>query len=81
MQQILEKVVDIHFIQSQGQEVHKRMLLDQCLLKDFVAMSMDKYGSNVTEKAVIFGGTDWRSRVWTDEISIAEQLNNNIIMI
>lgn len=37
-------------------------------------MSMDKYGSNVTEKAVIFGGTDWRTKVWDDEISIAEQL-------
>lgn len=68
-------MIIIHTYIYQGQEVHKRMLLDQCLLKDFVAMSMDKYGSNVTEKAVIFGGTDWRSRVWADEISIAEQLN------
>ena len=36
-------------------------------------MSMDKYGSNVTEKAIIFGGLQWRSTVWEEEISIADQ--------
>ncbi|KAM3128996.1 hypothetical protein pb186bvf_018913 [Paramecium bursaria] len=62
IQQILEK----------GQEVHKRLLMDNYLIKDFVSMSMDKYGSNVAEKCIIYGGPQWRKRLWEEEVSISE---------
>lgn len=30
--------------------------MDTYLIKDFAAMAMDKYGSNVAEKAIIYAG-------------------------
>ncbi|CAK73073.1 unnamed protein product (macronuclear) [Paramecium tetraurelia] len=62
IQQILEK----------GQEVHKRLLIDQYLIKDFISMSLDKYGSNVAEKAIIYAGPQWRLKLWEEEVSISE---------
>ncbi|CAK59869.1 unnamed protein product (macronuclear) [Paramecium tetraurelia] len=62
IQQILEK----------GQENHKRLLLNNYLIKDFVAMSLDKYGSNVAEKAIVYAGTQWRQKLWEEEVSVSE---------
>jgi pumilio RNA-binding family len=47
--------------------------MDQYLIKDFVSMSMDKYGSNVAEKAIIYAGPSWRKRLWEEEVSISER--------
>ncbi|CAD8173190.1 unnamed protein product [Paramecium octaurelia] len=69
IQQILEK----------GQEVHKRLLMDQYLIKDFISMSMDKYGSNVAEKAIIYAGPQWRLKLWEDEVSISESSFKKLI--
>ncbi|CAD8089263.1 unnamed protein product [Paramecium sonneborni] len=63
IQQILEK----------GQECHKRILLEQYLIKDFVSMSMDKYGSNVAEKAIIHSGPQWRQKLWEEEVAVSEE--------
>jgi pumilio RNA-binding family len=30
--------------------------MDQYLIKDFISMSMDKFGSNVAEKAIVYAG-------------------------
>ncbi|CAD8151653.1 unnamed protein product [Paramecium octaurelia] len=62
IQQILEK----------GQEVHKRLLMDQYLIKDFISMALDKYGSNVAEKTIIYAGPQWRLKLWEEEVSISE---------
>ncbi|CAD8200207.1 unnamed protein product [Paramecium octaurelia] len=62
IQQILER----------GQEIHKRILLDDFLIKDFVSMSMDKYGSNVAEKAIVYAGQQWRQKLWEEEVSVSE---------
>ncbi|CAD8206840.1 unnamed protein product [Paramecium pentaurelia] len=62
IQQILEK----------GQENHKRLLLNNYLIKDFVSMSLDKYGSNVAEKAIVYAGPQWRQRLWEEEVSVSE---------
>ncbi|CAD8148796.1 unnamed protein product [Paramecium octaurelia] len=63
IQQILER----------GQECHKRKLLDENLIKDFVSMSMDKYGSNVAEKAIIYSGPQWRQKLWEEEVAVSEE--------
>lgn len=47
--------------------------MDHYLIKDFVSMSMDKYGSNVAEKAIVYSGTSWRQRLWEEEVSISER--------
>ncbi|CAD8194246.1 unnamed protein product [Paramecium pentaurelia] len=62
IQQILEK----------GQECHKRILLNNYIIKDFVSMSMDKYGSNVADKAIVHGGNQWRLKLWEEEVSVSE---------
>ena len=36
-------------------------------------MSMDKYGSNVAEKAIIYAGPQWRLKLWEEEVSISER--------
>ena len=36
-------------------------------------MSMDKYGSNVAEKAIIYAGPLWRLKLWEEEVSISER--------
>ncbi|CAD8185117.1 unnamed protein product [Paramecium pentaurelia] len=69
IQQILEK----------GQEVHKRLLMDQYLIKDFISMSLDKYGSNVAEKAIIYAGPQWRLKLWEEEVSISESSFKKLI--
>ncbi|CAD8081060.1 unnamed protein product [Paramecium sonneborni] len=69
IQQILEK----------GQDVHKRLLMDQYLIKDFISMSMDKYGSNVAEKAIIYAGPQWRLKLWEEEVSISESSFKKLI--
>ncbi|CAK75330.1 unnamed protein product (macronuclear) [Paramecium tetraurelia] len=61
----------IQSILEKGQEVHKRLLMDQYLIKDFIPMSMDKYGSNVAEKAIVYGGSQWRTRLW-EEVTVSE---------
>ncbi|CAD8155043.1 unnamed protein product [Paramecium pentaurelia] len=63
IQQILER----------GQESHKTLLLDKYLIKDFVQMSVDKYGSNVAEKAIIYSGPKWRQKLWEEEVSVSEE--------
>ena len=35
-------------------------------------MSMDKYGSNVAEKAIVYGGSLWRTKLW-EEVTISER--------
>ncbi|CAD8113837.1 unnamed protein product [Paramecium sonneborni] len=62
IQQLLEK----------GQENHKRVLLDNYLIKDFVSMSLDKYGSNVAEKAIVYAYPQWRQKLWEEEVSVSE---------
>ncbi|CAD8117907.1 unnamed protein product [Paramecium sonneborni] len=62
IQQLLEK----------GSENHKRVLLDNYLIKDFISMSLDKYGSNVAEKAIVYAGSQWRQKLWEEEVSISE---------
>ena len=47
--------------------------MDQFLIKDFTSMSMDKYGSNVAEKAITCAGSTWRTKLWEEEVSISEK--------
>ncbi|CAD8139474.1 unnamed protein product [Paramecium octaurelia] len=61
----------IQSILEKGQEIHKRLLMDQYLIQDFMPMSMDKYGSNVAEKVIVYGGSQWRTRLW-EQVSISE---------
>lgn len=35
-------------------------------------MSMDKYGSNVAEKAIVYAGHSWREKLWEEEVSVSE---------
>ena len=47
--------------------------MDQYLIKDFISMSMDKYGSNVAEKAIVYAGPQWRIRLWEEEIAKSDR--------
>ena len=53
--------------------------MDNYLIKDFVSMSMDKYGSNVAEKCIIYGGPQWRKRLWEEEVSISESTFRKLV--
>jgi hypothetical protein len=34
---------------------------------------MDKYGSNIAEKSIVYGTNEFRLRIWRDKISITER--------
>lgn len=53
--------------------------MDTFLIKDFISMSMDKYGSNVAEKCIIYGGPVWRKRLWEEEVSISESTFRKLV--
>lgn len=53
--------------------------MDFYLIKDFVAMSMDKYGSNVAEKALVYAGPQWRVRLWEEEVGISESIFRKLV--
>jgi pumilio RNA-binding family len=63
----------IQQILLKGQAAHKDILLNDFIYDDFVSMAMDKYGSNIAEKSIVYGTNEFRYRIWTDKISITER--------
>jgi len=71
VQQILEK----------GSPHHNKNLQEEIILKHFVELSQDKYGSNVAEKAVLFSDTDYRRKLWNVLSKNKQNLNDLFKMV
>ncbi|KAL4503411.1 hypothetical protein ABPG72_001017 [Tetrahymena utriculariae] len=54
VQQIIEK----------GAPEHKNMLYQNVISKCFISLAMDKYGSNVAEKAIKYAEQDQKKQIW-----------------
>ena len=54
----------VQMILERGNAQHKKMLQDEVILPKFYELAVDKFGSNVAEKSVVYADSVFITQLW-----------------